>query len=397
MTQTVRAPAAEAYRAFTRSVALREWMCDGAVVDARPGGRLYVWWHSGYYAVGEFTALEPGRRVAFTWQGRGEPGATQVEVVLTPSGDGVEVTLTHAGFGAGDAWHKARSESQDGWTQGMENLKSVLETGQDLRYVSRPMLGIYVEEFNADIAARLGVPVSEGTRLGGVVAGLGAEQAGLRRDDVIVSIAGRPTNDYPGLVAALGPHRAGDQVAVAFYRGGERRTTEMVLSRRPIPEVPATPAELAEAVRQANASAFAELARSLEGVGEDQAARRPAAGEWNALEVLAHLIAHEREQQTWITDLLCDDERWSDRFENTEVVPARIAAIARAYPRLADMADVLRRSQGETADMLAALPAEFVAHRGTYWRLGRSMLEGVRPPNHMEEHTAQIRAAIAAP
>ena len=44
--------------------------------------------------------------------------------------------------------------------------------------------------------------------------------------------------------------------------------------------------------------------------------------------------------------------------------------------------------------MLAALPAEFVAHRGTYWRLGRSLLEGVQPPNHVQEHTAQIRAAI---
>jgi hypothetical protein len=309
----------------------------------------------------------------------------------------VEVTLTHDGFGAGDAWHKARSESQDGWTQGMENLKAVLETGQDLRYVLRPMLGIYVDEFNADIAARLGVPVDEGTRLGSVVTGLGAEQAGLRRDDVIVSIAGRPVNDYPSLVAALDPHRAGDRVAVAFYRGSEHRTTEMVLSRRPIPEVPATPAELAEAVRRANASAFAELARSLAGVSDDQAGRRPAPGEWNALETLAHLIAHEREQQTWITDLLCDDERWSDRFENTEVVPARIAAIGRAYPRLADMVAALQRSQDETADMLAALPAEFVAHRGTYWRLGRSMLEGMQPPSHFQEHTAQIRAAIAVP
>jgi uncharacterized protein YndB with AHSA1/START domain len=397
MTQTVHAPAGEVYRAFTRSLALREWMCDGAVADTRPGGRLYVWWHSGYYAAGEFTALEPERRVAFTWHGRGEPGPTQVTVVLSPTADGVEVTLTHDGFGAGDAWHKARSESQDGWTQGMENLKAVLETGQDLRYVLRPMLGIYVDEFNADIAARLGVPVDEGTRLGSVVTGLGAEQAGLRRDDVIVSIAGRPVNDYPSLVAALDPHRAGDRVAVAFYRGGERRTTEMVLSRRPIPEVPATPAELAEAVRRANASAFAELARSLAGVSDDQAGRRPAPGEWNALETLAHLIAHEREQQTWITDLLCDDERWSDRFENTEVVPARIAAIGRAYPRLADMVAALQRSQDETADMLAALPAEFVAHRGTYWRLGRSMLEGMQPPSHFQEHTAQIRAAIAVP
>jgi uncharacterized protein YndB with AHSA1/START domain len=30
----VKASPAEAYRAFTRSVAVREWMCDGAMVEA---------------------------------------------------------------------------------------------------------------------------------------------------------------------------------------------------------------------------------------------------------------------------------------------------------------------------------------------------------------------------
>ena len=60
------------------------------------------------------------------------------------------------------------------------------------------------------------------------------------------------------------------------------------------------------------------------------------------------------------------------------------------------MVGALRGSQEEIADMLAALPAEFVAHCGTYWRLGRSLLESVQPPNHIEEHTAQIQAAIAA-
>ena len=34
-----------------------------------------------------------------------------------------------------------------------EWLKSVLETGQDIRYVLRPMLGIYLAEFSAEIAA----------------------------------------------------------------------------------------------------------------------------------------------------------------------------------------------------------------------------------------------------
>jgi uncharacterized protein YndB with AHSA1/START domain len=396
MTQTIGAPTAAAYRAFTRSVAVREWMCDGAVVDARPGGRLYVWWNSGYYAAGEFTALEPERRVAFTWQGRGEPGVSQVEVVLAASGEGVEVTLTHGGFGAGDTWRKARDESQDGWTQGMENLKAVLETGQDLRYVLRPMLGIYVDEFNAEIAARLGVPVSAGTRLSGVVAGMGAQAAGLRAGDVIIAIAGRPADNYPSLVSALQPHRAGDRVPVEFYRGRERCTTEMVLSRRPIPDVPATPVELAEVVRRRQAELFAELEGCLTGVTDAEAAYHPAPGEWNVLEVIAHLIAGEIENHIWIGDLLNDDERWSDRFENPTNVAGRVRAMAEVTPGLAEMVAAFKRRLAETAVMLAALPPAFVAHKGTYWRLGQNMLTQLQTPAHVQEHAAQIRAAVAA-
>lgn len=396
MTETIHAPVAEAYRAFTRSVAVREWMCDGAVVDARSGGHLYVWWNSGYYAAGEFTALEPGCRVAFTWQGRGEPGVSQVEVVITPVGDDAEVTLIHGGFGAGDAWEKTRSESQDGWTKGMENLKAVLETGQDLRLVLRPMLGIYVDEFNAEIAARLGVPVSEGTRVGGVVAGMGAQAAGLRDGDIIVAIAGRPADNYPNLTSALQSHRAGDRVPIEFYRGSERCTTEMTLSQRPIPEVPAAPAGLTEAVRQRQAELFAELEGCLVGVTDVEAAHHPAPGEWNVLEAIAHLIAGEIENHVWISDLLNDDERWSDRFENPTNVPARVQAMAGVTPALADLTVEFKRRLAETVAMLAALPPAFVAHKGTYWRLGYSLLTQLQSPGHFQEHAAQIRAAVAA-
>lgn len=395
--RAIQAPRAEAYRAFTRSVALREWLCDGAVVEAQPAGRLYLWWHSGYYACGEFLSLDPDRSVVFTWHGRGEPGPTQVEVTLD-AGDPDErlVTVTQSGFGPGEAWDRARAEATRGWESGLENLASVLETGQDLRYVRRPMLGIYLDEFTPEIAAQLGIPAGGGIRLGGVVDGMGAQQVGLQKDDLIVAIAGQAATDYPSLFAALGPRRAGDRVVVEFYRGAERHAAEMQLSGRVIPEVPPTPAALAEAVQKEYAASFSELEGCLDGVSDAEATHRPAPGEWSALEVLAHLITHEREQQAWIADLLLDDERWSDRFENTEVLPARIAAITSAHPTLGEMMGALKRSQGETTHMLASLPDGFVAHRGTYWRLGRSILEGVRPPSHIQAHIEQVRAAIAA-
>jgi uncharacterized protein YndB with AHSA1/START domain len=394
-TCTVGAAPAQVYRAWTRAVALREWLCDAAIADARPGGRVYFGWNSGYWAAGEYTALEPDARVAFTWQGKGEPGPTQIEVTVQAAGDGAAITLVHRGLGEGPAWDAMRAEAAAGWQGGMENLASVLETGLDLRFTRRPMLGILLDEFNAEIAARLGVPVTEGIRLTGAVEGMGAQRAGLQKDDVVVAMGGKPTTNYPELTNALQGRHAGDVVTVEFYRGSEKMAADMALSQRPMPEVPPTPQALAEAVQALNARAMTELAACFEGVTTAQASHRPAPGEWSALDVLAHFVAAERETQAWITDLLNDDERWSDRAENPTNVPARIDAITQVYPTAQAMLDLLRRSQAETVAMLADLPPAFVAHKGSYWRLGRDLLTEL--DEHVHEHAEQIKAAIAAP
>ena len=78
------------------------------------------------------------------------------------------------------------------------------------------------------------------------------------------------------------------------------------------------------------------------------------------------------------------------------MVLARIAASARVHPPLTDMVDALHRNQEETIDILPALPVSHVAHRGTYWRLGRTPLEDKQPSSHIQEHAAPIRAAVAS-
>jgi len=389
----VNAPLTEAYRAFTNSTALREWLCDAAQADPRRGGRLYVWWNRGYYASGEFTALTPDKKIAFTWHGRGEPAATRVQVTFTAKGNDTVVTLTHAGIGTGKAWAKISKNLARGWEVGLENLQWVLETGQDLRLVRRPMLGINLTDFSSQIAAKLGVPITEGVRLGGVVAGKGAQAAGLQKDDVIVSIGGRKMTGFLTLVTALQGRRAGDKVKVAFYRGNEKKIVTMELSPRPLPEVPATSAALADTMSKTYAEIDAGLAKCFQGVSDAEASRAPAPGEWSAKETLAHLIAGERENHCWIADLINDSERWSDELENPSNVPARICATVQVFPTVPALLEELKRNETETAKIIAALSPEFVARKGTYWRLGYYLLQ---LPNHAREHLAQIRAAIEA-
>jgi hypothetical protein len=44
----------------------------------------------------------------------------------------------------------------------LDNLVSVLETGEDLRFTLRPMIGIGASDFDEEIARQIGVPGNMG-------------------------------------------------------------------------------------------------------------------------------------------------------------------------------------------------------------------------------------------
>ena len=182
-----------AYEALTQASELREWFSDQAWTEAEPGGRYEVRWHQGYRVDGEFVELDAPHRVSLNWWGTGEPGKTTVEFTLEPAGSGVEVTVLHSGFRTGTKWDKALAESEKGWLNGLQNLKSTLETGVDLRIARQPFLGIHLDLLNAEQAAKEGIAVERGIYVTGTVEGSGAEAAGLSHGDVIEALGGVPT------------------------------------------------------------------------------------------------------------------------------------------------------------------------------------------------------------
>ena len=389
--RSIHAAAAEAYRSFTRATPLRDWLCDVSLADARLGGRIYLWWNSGYYVAGFYTALEEKRRIEFTWQGKDEPGRTLVEVTLEDRGDVTEVILKHSGIGEGAEWERVSAEFERGWTAGLENLQSLLETGEDLRYTRRPMLGILLGDFTGDVSRELGVPVKQGIAVNSAIPGMGAEMAGLQPHDVIVSMGGKPTVDYPTLVGALQGRRAGDTVEVIYYRGPEQRVTQMTLSSRLLPAIPPTPAGLANELRKLNAHLFSELEEILHDVPDDLAKTPPAPGEWSALQAVAHLVVSERDTHQWLTDMVNDDERFSDRYTNSSALTARVNALVAVRPTIAGQLQAVREALAETEAMVAALPDEVRAHKGNYWRIGHNLLQA---DQHWTEHLEQMEDAL---
>jgi len=392
VTRTIPAAPEVVYRALTNATALREWFCDTALFEATAGSHFYLAWNSGYYATGQVSKLDAPRKLTITWQGRGEPAESEAKVTLAKKKAGTVVTITHEGVGTGKKWGRAAEEVTHGWEKGLENLQSVLETGEDQRFTLRPMLGVSgLTELNEALIARLKLPVTRGVHIDGTVEGMGARAAGLTKDDVLVTMAKHKLWNFPSLTTALAGHRAGDTVEVVFYRGGEKQKTQMTLSKRPLPAIPATAAELAEAVRPNFTAGDALLDAALAGVSEAEADYRASPDEWNVKEVLAHLITGERDSHQYFVELINSDERATFGYGGNSNL--RVKATAVAYGTVAALVEELKRNEAETVAIAAGLPEAFVAARRTYWRLAYSLLQN---STHINEHAEQITATVAA-
>ncbi|HYV46309.1 MAG TPA: Do family serine endopeptidase [Myxococcaceae bacterium] len=102
--------------------------------------------------------------------------------------------------------------------------------------VTRGWLGIGIQTVTPEIGSALGVPVQEGAVVLQVNDGSPARRAGLKQDDVIVTLDGAkiPTGDALTRMIAL--KRPGSTSSVEYYRGGKRLEAKVTLGTRPDPQ-----------------------------------------------------------------------------------------------------------------------------------------------------------------
>jgi uncharacterized protein YndB with AHSA1/START domain len=381
-----------AFEALTKASELREWCCDRAWTEIRLGGRYELHWNSGYWTDGKFIELEPPQRAAVTWQGTGEPGETIVAFTVELHASGVRVTVTHRGFGAGDVWDRALAESEAGWSKGLENLKSTLETGIDLRLARQPFLGIHLDLLTPQRAAEEGIAAENGIYVLDTVAGSGAQEAGLAKGDVIVRLGNSATPGFQELGQALRTHQPGDLVEVEWVRGQDRTVLPIRLGTRPVADLPETAHELAERLAAHYEEVNEELRAALSGLGEEQAEQAPAPESWSVKQVLAHLSDSERTSHVFGVNVAVNG--WLDGEPlYPDQIPGRLEAVLAVTPTLAGLLERLSADQAETVALVRHLPADTLAHKARFRRLAQQVLAAL---DHTREHVEQIRQALQA-
>jgi S1-C subfamily serine protease len=97
----------------------------------------------------------------------------------------------------------------------------------------RAFLGVSSQDLTPEIRDNIQTPAASGAVIAEVVAGSAADQAGLRRLDVIVKIDGKDVQGAVNVGSAIRAKKPGDTVVIEYYRGGERRRTTATLGTRP--------------------------------------------------------------------------------------------------------------------------------------------------------------------
>jgi hypothetical protein len=342
---------------------------------------------------GRFVELAAPHRAVCSWQGTGEPGETSVEFAVGEAENGqVEITVTHGRFGPGAEWDGPLAEATKGWTVGLENLKSTLETGVDLRTARQPFLGITLDLLTPERAEREGIAAEYGIYVTGTIPGTGAEAAGLCSGDVVLALDDVETPSFQTLGQALRAHQAGDEVKLQVVRGRERRVVPVTLGQRPQPAGPATAAELADHLAGQEQEIDERLRAAVAGVTEEEAGQCPAEGQWSAKQILAHLSDGERGGQVFLINMAING--WLDGGPITnEQVAGRLEAILAVTPTLQGLVDRFVADEAETVEILRRLPAETVAHKARFRRIAQfvSFI-----PDHTRDHVEQIEQAVAA-
>ena len=132
--RTYAAPAQAVFDAWTSPEVMRRWWHAGgpdwqnveAVADPRVGGRLHVTMRSPdgteYGGGGEYTEVDPPRRLAFTWTWDGEDASSSIELEFAEQGRETTVVLTHSGLRG----EESAESHREGWEHTLENLGRAL-------------------------------------------------------------------------------------------------------------------------------------------------------------------------------------------------------------------------------------------------------------------------------
>ncbi len=98
--------------------------------------------------------------------------------------------------------------------------------------VQRAYLGVHIKDLDSKTARDMGLNISQGVYIAGLMDGGAAREAGIQEGDVIVAVDGKRVRNAPELQEAIGRKRPGDVASVTINRGGREQKVIVPLRTR---------------------------------------------------------------------------------------------------------------------------------------------------------------------
>ncbi len=104
----------------------------------------------------------------------------------------------------------------------------------DIKAGRKPaFLGIGTTDLTPEIKSEVGANVDSGAVVQDVTSGSPADDAGIRRGDVIVQIGDDQIKDTGDVATAVRKHHPDEKVTVTYVRGSDRKSADVTLTQRP--------------------------------------------------------------------------------------------------------------------------------------------------------------------
>ena len=155
----------------------------------------------------------------------------QTDAAINPGNSGGALVNMDGNLVGVNAAIASRTGSYEGYSFAIPSniVKKVVEDFLQYGALQRAYIGVSIAEITEELAEAKGIEVTSGVYVIDVHENGGAKAAGIKKDDIIISINNITVNSNAQLIGVVGQYRPGDRVKVKLQRNGNIIEKEVTL------------------------------------------------------------------------------------------------------------------------------------------------------------------------
>lgn len=155
----------------------------------------------------------------------------QTDAAINPGNSGGALVNMDGDLVGVNAAIASRTGSYEGYSFAIPSniVKKVVEDFLQYGALQRAYIGVSIAEITEELAETKGIEVTSGVYVVDVHENGGAKAAGIKKDDIILSVNNITVNSNAQLIGVVGQYRPGDKVEVKLQRNGNIIEKEVTL------------------------------------------------------------------------------------------------------------------------------------------------------------------------